>query len=69
MISDTGGNCGSKAAMIIRGMSLDEIRPRYFKVILKESEISLMVGIVLSVVNGIRIIITYHSFVLALVLD
>ena len=70
MISDTGGNCGSQSAtMIIRGMSLDEIRPRdILKVILKESEISLMVGIVLSVVNGIRIIITYHSFVLALVL-
>lgn len=70
MISDTGGNCGSQSAtMIIRGMSLDEIRPKdILKVILKESEISLMVGIVLSVVNGIRIIITYHSFVLALVL-
>lgn len=70
MISDTGGNCGSQSAtMIIRGMSLDEIRPRdILKVILKESEISLMVGIVLSVVNGIRIIITYHSFVLALLL-
>lgn len=70
MISDTGGNCGSQSAtMIIRGMSLDEIRTKdIFKVILKESEISIMVGIVLSVVNGIRIMLTYNSFVLALAL-
>ncbi len=70
MISDTGGNCGSQSAtMIIRGMSLDEIKPKdIFKVILKESEISIMVGIVLSVVNGIRIMLTYHNFVLALAL-
>ncbi len=71
MISDTGGNCGSQSAtMIIRGMSLDEIKPKdILKVILKEGEISFMVGIVLSFVNSIRIILTYHNIILAITLS
>ncbi|WP_294468782.1 magnesium transporter [uncultured Anaerofustis sp.] len=70
MISDTGGNCGSQSAtMVIRGMSLDEIKPKdVLKVVKKESAISIMVGIVLSLVNGLRIILTYHNITLAVVL-
>lgn len=61
MLTGTGGNCGSQSStMIIRGMTVEEIRPRdYFKVLRKEVLIALMVGVVLAVVNGTRIFIMY----------
>lgn len=70
MITGTGGNCGSQSStMIIRGLALDEIEPKdIFKAMLKEGEIGLLVGVALAVVNGIRIMIFYKDFVLALVL-
>ncbi len=57
MLMSTGGNCGSQSStMIIRGMSVDEIRLRdYFKVVFTELRISLIISVTLSVVNGIRI--------------
>lgn len=63
MLSDTGGNCGSQTStMIIRGMSIGEIRMKdFFKVVFKEFRIALLCSAVLAVVNGIRIIIMYHS--------
>lgn len=59
MITDTGGNCGSQSATtIICGMSKGEISIKdIFKVMLKELSVSIMVGIVLSGVNYIRILI------------
>lgn len=64
MLTGTGGNCGSQTStMIIRGMSLGEIRLKdFFKVIFKEFRISLIVSIILAVVNGIRIYVTYTYF-------
>ena len=63
MITGTGGNCGSQTStMIIRGMSLGEIRLKdFFKVIIKEFGIAVLCGAVLAVVNGIRIFIMYNS--------
>ena len=70
MIMGTGGNCGSQSStLIIRGMAIDEIGLKDFaKAIWKEVRVSLLVGIVLAVVNGIRIMIQYNDFMLAIVL-
>ncbi|MGN0624178.1 MAG: magnesium transporter [Oscillospiraceae bacterium] len=61
MLTGTGGNCGSQTStMIIRGMSLGEIRLKDFlKVVFKEFRIALLVSVILAVVNGIRIYVTY----------
>lgn len=69
MLMDTGGNCGSQSStLIIRGIALNEIRFKdIFRVMWKELGVSIMVGIVLSVANGLRIYLTYHSAELALV--
>lgn len=69
MLMDTGGNCGSQSStMIIRGMATDEIRLKdYFKAVWKELRISLMVGVLLSIANGIRIIIQYNDPQIAIV--
>ncbi len=63
MITGTGGNCGSQTStMVIRGMSLGEIRLKdFFKVIFKELGIAVLCGTVLALVNGARIIIMYNS--------
>lgn len=70
MLMDTGGNCGAQSStLIIRGLALSEIRFRdTFRVIFKEFRISLIVGSVLAVSNGIRIMIQYQNPSLALVI-
>lgn len=69
MLMDTGGNCGSQAStLIIRGIALDEIVFKdVFKVIFKEFRVSIIVGAILSVVNGLRIYIFYHDMQIAIV--
>lgn len=68
MLMDTGGNCGSQSStLIIRGMALEEIRPRdIFKVIWKECRVSMLVGAVLAPVNVLWIWLRYHSLPVAL---
>ncbi len=63
MLMDTGGNCGAQTStMIIRGMAVDEMKPRDFlKVWWKEIRIALIVGIVLAAVNFLRVLLLYHS--------
>lgn len=63
MITGTGGNCGSQTStMVIRGMSLGEIRLKdFFRVFFKEFGIALICGTVLALVNGLRIILMYRS--------
>ena len=70
MIMGTGGNCGSQSStLIIRGLATDEIRLKdVFKVLWKEIRVSTLVGIILAIVNGIRIIIQYNNIQLAIVL-
>ena len=69
MLMGTGGNCGSQSStMIIRGISIDEIRLKdFFKVIWMEFRISLLISAALAIVNGIRIYLFYHNFLLAVV--
>jgi len=69
MLSGTSGNCGSQSStLIIRGMALDEIKlGDYFKAVWKEIRIALLVGLALSLGNGIRIYIQYGSVRLAIV--
>lgn len=63
MITGTGGNCGSQTStMVIRGMSLGEIKLKDFlKVLFKEFRIALICGVALAAVNALRLFIMYHS--------
>ena len=70
MIMGTGGNCGSQSStLIIRGLATDEIELKdVFKALWKELRVSLLVGVVLAIVNGIRIMIQYKDMQLAIVI-
>lgn len=61
MLTDTGGNAGSQSStLVIRGMAVGEIQLSDFaKVFWKELRVSMLVGVVLSAVNFVRLIITY----------
>lgn len=70
MLTGTGGNCGSQSStLVIRGLAVDEIEfGDIFKVVFKEIRVALLVGFMLAVVNGIRVIIMYHDPLLAFAL-
>ncbi len=57
MLMDTGGNAGSQSAtLVIRGLAVGEIEPKdALKVLWKEFQVSILVGIVLAAVNFGRI--------------
>lgn len=57
MLMGTGGNTGSQAAtLIIRGLATDEVRTDdVFKVLWKELRIGVIIGVVLSGINYLRI--------------
>ena len=61
MLTDTGGNAGSQSStLIIRGMAVGEIEPRdILKVLWKELRVGTIVGVLLGLVNFIRLILTY----------
>lgn len=63
MLMDTGGNCGAQSStMIIRGLALDEITPKdIMKIMFKEIRIAAVVGLILAVVNTLRIYIMYSG--------
>ncbi len=69
MIMDTSGNCGSQAStLIIRGLALEEIHlSDVFRVMFKELRVSLLVGLILAIVNGIRVLIMNRDPVIAIV--
>ena len=71
MLMDTGGNCGSQSStLIIRGLAIDEIKfSDFFRVVFKEFRISIIVGILLGIANGIRIIVLNHDPYLAMVVS
>lgn len=58
MLMGTGGNAGSQSSTtVIRSLALGEIRPRdAWRVLAKESCVSLVVGLVLAAVNFIRLL-------------
>ena len=70
MLTGTGGNCGSQSStLVIRGIATEEIEFKdLFKVMIKEIFVALLVGAMLAVVNGIRIVIMYHELKLAITL-
>lgn len=63
MLMGTGGNCGSQSAtVIIRALALDEIEFKdILKVMFKELRISIIVGLILSIVNFLRIFVMYQN--------
>lgn len=69
MLMDTGGNCGSQSStLIIRGLALGDIKFKdLFRFIFKEFRISLIVGAILAVANGLRIFIQYQNPQIAIV--
>lgn len=71
MLMSIGGNCGSQSStMIIRGMSVDEIRLRDFlRVIFTEMRISFIISITLAVVNGLWIWIRKGNIAISIVVS
>ncbi|MFA6844365.1 MAG: magnesium transporter [Sphaerochaetaceae bacterium] len=63
MLTDTGGNAGSQAStLVIRGMAVGELETRdWLKIFWKELRVSLIVGLILAIVNFVRIIISYKG--------
>ena len=63
MLTDTGGNAGSQSStMIIRGMTIGEVASSdIFKVIWKEARVSVIVGLILGLVNFVRLVIQYQG--------
>lgn len=70
MLMDTGGNCGAQSStLIIRGLAKDEIRLKdFFRVWWKEIRVAVIVGCILALVNGARILMQYQNLQLALVI-
>ena len=64
MLMDTGGNCGSQASiLVIRSLALGDIKgSEVLKVWWKEIRVALLCGIVLSVVNFIRVFVMKYYF-------
>ncbi len=61
MLTDTGGNAGSQSStLIIRGLATGDIELKdWLKVWWKEFRVSVLVGIILGLVNFIRLIVSY----------
>ena len=66
MLTGTGGNCGSQSStLIIRGLATEEIEFKdILKVLFKELRVAVLVGAMLAVVNGIRIMLMYNGNVM-----
>lgn len=67
MLMDTGGNAGSQSAtLIIRGMAIGEVKVKDFiAVLFKELRVSIIVGVILAVVNFLRILLMNRNLALA----
>ncbi len=63
MLMGTSGNSGSQSStMVIRGLAVGEIQFKdFFKVVFKEIRVALIVGVLLAVVNGIRVYLMYDQ--------
>ncbi len=63
LLMGTGGNAGSQSStMIIRGLAMNEIQPKdIFKILFKEFRIGIIVGVVLAIVNTVKIFIMYSN--------
>ena len=70
MLMSTGGNCGSQSSTtVIRGLATGEIQFKdFFKAVFKEFRISLIISVILSVTNGLRIFLFYKNLQLSIVI-
>jgi magnesium transporter len=70
MLTDTGGNVGSQSStLMIRGMTLGEIKiSDFFKVVMKESATSILIGAVLGVFSFLRVMIFDKDIIAATIL-
>ncbi len=61
MLTGTGGNAGSQSStLIIRGLTTGDVKPGdIFRVIWKEVRVGLIVGVILGLINFIRLVIMY----------
>lgn len=59
MLMGTGGNCGSQSStLVIRGLAVGEVEFKdIVKVIFKEIRVAVSISIILSLVNGVRILV------------
>jgi magnesium transporter len=59
MLMNTGGNAGSQSAtLVIRGLALGDLRPKdIFKIVWQEFKVSILVGLILAVINFLRILV------------
>ena len=66
MLMGTGGNCGSQSStLVIRGLAVGEIEFKdIFRGLFKEIRVAVVVGLMLAVVNGLRIYIMYDQNVM-----
>jgi len=62
-LMSTGGNTGSQSSTtVIRGLATEEMTPKdILKVLRKELSVALVIGIVLALVNSLRIFLMYNS--------
>ena len=70
LLMSTGGNCGAQSStMIIRSMSLDEIRLRdFFKVIFTEIRVALIIGVILAAGSSLWVWLTERDLNIAAVI-
>lgn len=63
MLMGTSGNSGSQSStMVIRGLAVGEIQFKdFFRVVFKEIRVALIVGVLLAIVNGIRVYLMYDQ--------
>lgn len=68
MLMGTGGNCGTQAStLVIRGLALNEIKFKdYFRVWLKEIQVSLLIALCLCSLNFAIVLIQYKALVLSI---
>ena len=64
MLMDTPGNCGNQTCtLMVRGLALDDVSTRDLgRVVWKELRVSLIVGGLLGLINGLRIYLMYGVF-------
>ena len=63
MLMGTSRNSGSQSStMVIRGLAVGEIQFKdFFRVVFKEIRVALIVGVLLAIVNGIRVYLMYDQ--------
>ena len=63
MLMGTSGNSGSQSStMVIRGLAVGEIQFKdFFRVVFKEIRVALTVGVLLAIVNGVRVYLMYDQ--------